>query len=71
MSTIRSVSKVNEVLLKSALLADGSVVDIRISGEKISEIGTDLTSEGISLDCTGLRVLPGFVDLHTHLREPG
>ena len=71
MSTISSVSKVNEVLLKSALLADGSVVDIRISGEKISEIGTDLTSEGISLDCTGLRVLPGFVDLHTHLREPG
>ncbi|MEL0317156.1 MAG: amidohydrolase family protein, partial [Aquiluna sp.] len=23
------------------------------------------------IDCSGLLALPGFVDLHTHLREPG
>lgn len=39
----------------------------------ISEIGSDLTApiDVITLDGNGGVLLPGFVDLHTHLREPG
>ena len=61
----------SELFLKNATMVDGSIVDIRIHGEKIVEIGASLTPSGEVIDCTGLRALPGFVDLHTHLREPG
>jgi dihydroorotase len=57
-------------VLKNATLVDGNVADIAISGDKISAIGKGLTG-GEEIDCTGLIALPGFVDLHTHLREPG
>ena len=60
-----------EILLKNGLLPDGSVADIRIVGEFITEIGQELSSSGELINCAGLRILPGFVDLHTHLREPG
>lgn len=57
-------------ILKNATLVDGSVADIAITGEQITAIGSGL-SGGEEIDCTGLVALPGFVDLHTHLREPG
>lgn len=57
-------------VLKNATLADGSKVDISVLGDRISEIGSNLSADN-SIDCTGLIALPGFVDLHTHLREPG
>lgn len=60
-----------EILLKDAIAIDGAVVDIRIVGSEIVEIGSGLSTSAESIDCTGLRALPGFVDLHTHLREPG
>jgi dihydroorotase len=52
------------------LVADGLVVDVGPS------IGPDdaRDNDGVDaqiVDCTGLIVCPGFVDLHTHLREPG
>lgn len=61
------------ILLKNGLRSDGSQTSIRITASLISEIGSDLTSRESEtvIDCTGLRVLSGFVDLHTHLREPG
>lgn len=40
----------------------------------IRAIGSDLQAEGegaLQLDCKGLAVLPGLVDMHSHLREPG
>ena len=60
----------NSILLKSAQLSDGRVVDIKIIDAKIADIGTDLTADQV-IDCSGLIALAGFVDLHTHLREPG
>ena len=59
-----------KTVLKNAQLADGEVVDIVIAGELIEAIGINLDAD-LSVDCTGLVALPGFVDLHTHLREPG
>ncbi|HLS00669.1 MAG TPA: dihydroorotase, partial [Beutenbergiaceae bacterium] len=46
--------------------------DILISDGVISQIGTDIDSgDAQVIDASGLIALPGLVDLHTHLREPG
>ena len=48
------------------------VVDILIEDSKISEIGESLNVQADSVvDASGLVVMPGFIDLHVHLREPG
>ena len=52
------------------VLADGvRKLDLRIENGKIAEIGQTLRGDG--LDCTGLTVFPGLIDMHVHLREPG
>ncbi|MBT5089393.1 MAG: dihydroorotase [Micrococcales bacterium] len=55
-------------ILKNLTLADGSRSDIRIESDTIVEMGT---ISGSGIDCDSLIGLPGFVDPHTHLREPG
>ena len=60
----------NSFVLKNVIIGDGATTDIQVEGDKIVAIGADLTATE-SIDCTGLVALPGFVDLHTHLREPG
>lgn len=60
----------NSFVLKNVQLADGATTDIQVDGDKIIAIGANL-SAAETIDCTGLVALPGFVDLHTHLREPG
>lgn len=60
----------NSLVIKSTTLANGQVVDIAVDGNKIVEIGQDLEG-AITIDAAGLIALCGFVDLHTHLREPG
>jgi dihydroorotase len=51
---------------------EGEPVDVRLVDGRIAQIGSDL-SEGDSraYDGSGAVLLPGLVDLHTHLREPG
>lgn len=56
------------IVLKNLQLASGERADIEIEGDTIGLIGAS-KSDGV--DCSGLIALPGFVDLHTHLREPG
>lgn len=57
-------------VLKNVSIGDGPVVDIQITGEVVTAIGSGLTGTE-EIDCSGLVALPGLVDLHTHLREPG
>lgn len=46
--------------------------DVLVADTLIEEVGEGLTSAGAEVvDCDGLVVAPGLVDLHTHLREPG
>jgi dihydroorotase len=52
-------------------LANGQITNIAVLGECISTIGDDHDKSYKVIDCTGLIALSGFVDLHTHLREPG
>ncbi len=56
------------IILKNLTLSDGSIQDIRIDAGQIVEIGRIADS---GTDCTDLIGLAGFVDPHTHLREPG
>ena len=44
--------------------------DVRIADGVIAEIGAGLRG-GHEVDCRGLWVVPGLVDLRAHLREPG
>ena len=44
-------------------------LDIRMENGVIAELAQHIAGEGI--DCTGLTVLPGLIDMHVHLREPG
>ncbi|MEY4293603.1 MAG: hypothetical protein RIR29_253 [Actinomycetota bacterium] len=57
-------------VLQNATLPNGTVCDIRIDSGIIVEMGSGLSADEVT-DCSGLQVLPGLVDLHTHLREPG
>ncbi len=64
-------------LIKNARVIDPAVgldevVDILIDGETIARIGHELPEEGaVILDREGSVVVPGLVDVHVHLREPG
>ena len=53
----------------SGRLADIHIVDGRIA--MVVEAGANLPNADMVLDAVGAVVTPGFVDLHTHLREPG
>jgi dihydroorotase len=57
-------------IIKNAQLLNGDVVDLGIKNGKIAEIGKSLTGD-VLFDANSALVIPGLVDLHTHLREPG
>jgi dihydroorotase len=49
-----------------------AVCDVLIRDGLIVEVDVGLTmAKGEEVDCSGMVVLPGLVDVHTHLREPG
>ena len=60
-----------ETLFTNVSLSDGTVTNIMVSGETISYLGNESETAAEVIDCTGLIAMSGFVDLHTHLREPG
>ncbi|WP_306326960.1 dihydroorotase [Streptomyces venezuelae] len=62
----------SKTLIRGAQVLGGDVQDVLIDGETIAEVGTGLSAEGATvIVADGQILLPGLVDLHTHLREPG
>jgi dihydroorotase len=66
-----------QLILRQGRIVDPSqklnkVVDIGIEEGRIAEIAPKIRKKGRKeIDARGLVVLPGFIDMHVHLREPG
>ena len=67
----------SRLLLKGGRVVDpaqglDATLDVMIAEGTIEEVGPRVQARGAQvLDAKGLVVCPGFIDLHTHLREPG
>ena len=65
------------LLLKNAHIVDPAagidgVADVLIDGERIAQVGEGIDAAGAEvIDLTGKYLVPGLVDMHVHLREPG
>jgi len=65
------------LLLKGGRVVDPArnvddTLDLLIEDGRIAQIEPRLSAKGVEVvDLEGLVVAPGFIDLHTHLREPG
>jgi dihydroorotase len=66
-----------QILLKGGTLIDpvtghDGVMDLHIADGVIQQRGPGLSVAGAQVvDCRGMVVAPGFIDMHVHLREPG
>ena len=66
-----------KLLLKNGTVLDyasntNEKLDILIENEKIIKIEKNINEEADKeLDCTNLYIMPGMIDMHCHLREPG
>ena len=61
----------NGHLIDPANACDGRF-DLLIDRGKIADVQPAIPSNGVkTIDAAGQLVLPGLIDLHTHLRQPG
>ena len=59
------------ILIRGAQRLGTESVDILVNDGVIAEVGSATATADRTIDAAGLVALPGLVDLHTHLREPG
>ena len=60
------------ILISGGTLPDGKKSDLLIKDGKIAEVSSKISAEGAQvINASKSVLLPGLVDLHTHLREPG
>ena len=59
-------------LIQQASILGGEPQDVLIADGRIAQLGSIAPADGVQVvDGRGLVLLPGMVDPHTHLREPG
>ncbi|SFL10260.1 dihydroorotase [Streptomyces pini] len=62
----------SKTLIRGAKVLGDRALDVLIDGETVAAVGTGLDADGARVvEADGQILLPGLVDLHTHLREPG
>lgn len=61
---------VTPTLINNVTLADGGTTDLFLDDGVLADPAS-ADGDAVRVDGTGLIALPGLVDLHTHLREPG
>ena len=65
------------ILLKNGTVIDyasrcNQKMDILVKDRKIAKIANQINEVADNtIDCTGLMVMPGMIDMHCHLRQPG
>ena len=62
------------VLVRGAQMLGGASTDLLLRDGVVAAVGTAASADAVGaqhIDADGLVALPGLVDLHTHLREPG
>lgn len=65
------------ILLKNGTVIDyasrvNEKMDLLIEKEKIKKIAKEIDEEADNIiDCTDLYIMPGMIDIHCHLRQPG
>lgn len=65
-----------EMLIKNAVVVSpadklNEKADILVKDGVIKQIGGNIKTDGRIVDAEGLCAVPGFVDMHVHLRDPG
>ncbi len=66
-----------KILIKNGYVIDPAtdreeICDILVEDKHIVEVGQNIAKDADQcIDATGCYVMPGFIDLHVHLREPG
>ena len=65
-----------QLLIKNATVVSPSdgineKLDILVADGKIAELGENLNADCKTIDAEGLYAIPGLVDMHVHLRDPG
>ena len=65
-----------DLLIKNATLVSpadkiSGRYDILVRNGKIAQIGDNLSFDGETINAEGLYAIPGLVDMHCHLRDPG
>jgi dihydroorotase len=65
-----SSTSVKSTVIKGARILGEGPMDVLVTDGVVTEVGIGLSGDTV-VDADGLVLLPGLVDLHTHLREPG
>jgi dihydroorotase len=66
----------DSLLLKNGRIIDPAnhrdeMADLLVVDGRIAAVNTPAPADLETVDCTGLIVAPGLIDIHVHLREPG
>lgn len=67
----------NSLLIKGGTIIDPgrgkrAKADVLVLDGRIADVGTKLAAKGAeTFDASGMLVMPGLIDMHVHLREPG